>query len=160
MARCPEAPGTQTAGPWYRHAYVWLLIAFPAASVAGGLVMLLVAVQTNDGLVVDDYYRQGMEINRRMERDLKAQAAGLEAAIELVPGRIRVALSARGEFYPPGQLELSFMHPTRSGLDRTIILSETTPMIYEGRLPQLEAVRWYALIEADDWRLLDSIDLR
>ena len=155
----PEAADMQ-GGPWYRHAYVWLLIAFPAASVAGGLAMLFMAVQTNDGLVADDYYRQGMEINRRMERDLKAQAAGLGADIRFLSGRVRVALKARGEFSPPRRLQLSFMHPTRSGLDRTITLDETAPMIYEGSLPQLEAARWYALIEANDWRLLDSIDLR
>lgn len=122
--------------------------------------MLLVAARTNDGLVVDDYYRQGMEINRRMARDLKAQAIGLEADIEVAAGRIRVALGARGEFRPPRQLRLSFMHPTRAGFDREIVLDATAPMIYEGPLPPLDTARWHTLIEADDWRLLEVIDRR
>jgi hypothetical protein len=150
------------AAPWYRHLYVWLLIAFPAASVAGGVAMLVVAARTNDGLVVDDYYRQGMEINRRMERDRNAQAVGLDSDLAFDPesGRIRVVLSAQPGFKAPEQLSLRFMHPTRAGLDSVVVLDAVGPMSYEGPLPELEAARWYLLIEADDWRLLETLDPR
>jgi hypothetical protein len=148
--------------PWYRHFHVWLVIAFPALSVAGGVAMLLVAANTNDGLVVDDYYRQGLEINRRMERDQNAVSAGLGAGIEFdaAAGRLRVQLRANAGFPAPARLRMSFMHPTRAGRDRTVDLGAVAPMVYEGPLPELEGAKWYALIEADDWRLLESVDRR
>jgi hypothetical protein len=154
--------GGKAVLPWYRHFFVWLLIAFPALSVAGGVAMLLVAANTNDGLVVDDYYRQGLEINRRMERDRNAASAGLRAGIEFDPaaGHLRVRLRANAGFHSPARLRMSFMHPTRAGRDQTVDLGRVAPMVYEGPLPDLEGARWYALIEADDWRLLESVDRR
>lgn len=162
MDRLPDSAGARGALPWYRHFHVWLLIAFPALSVAGGIATLWLAFRTDDGLVADDYYRQGMEINLRMERDRRAVAAGLDADLELgrASGRIRVALRARPGFPAPEGLRLSFMHPTRTGMDRTVTLDVVGPMIYEGPLPDLEAARWYAVIEADDWRLLKSLAVK
>jgi hypothetical protein len=155
-------PGARGALPWYRHFHVWLLIAFPALSVAGGIATLWLAFRTDDGLVADDYYRQGMEINLRMARDRNAQAAGLEANLVLEPGagRIRVLLNAAPGFRMPPQLSLSFMHPTRAGLDHAVSLDAAGPMFYEGALPDLEPARWYAVIEADDWRLVKIVDRR
>ncbi len=49
---------------WYREPYVWLLIAIPACAVVAGFVTLALAIATDDGLVVDDYYWQGKQINR------------------------------------------------------------------------------------------------
>jgi hypothetical protein len=162
LDRLPDSSGARGALPWYRHFHVWLLIAFPALSVAGGIATLWLAFRTDDGLVADDYYRQGMEINLRMERDRHAVAAGLDADLEFerASGRIRVALRARQGFPQPEVLRLSFMHPTRAGLDRTVRLDAAGPMFYEGALPELEPARWYAVIEADDWRLVKVIDRR
>jgi uncharacterized protein len=44
--------------PWWRYGHVWLVIAGPAA----------VAVRSPDPVVAADYYRQGIEINRTLER--------------------------------------------------------------------------------------------
>jgi hypothetical protein len=162
LDRLPDSAVARGALPWYRHFHVWLLIAFPALSVAGGIATLWLAFRTDDGLVADDYYRQGMEINLRMERDRNAQAAGLEADVVVEPdaGRIRVLLNAAPGFEAPPRLSLSFMHPTRAGLDRTVTLDAAGPMVYEGALPVLGAARWYALVEADDWRLVKIVDRR
>jgi len=157
-----HAPDTESAPPWYRHLHVWLLIAFPAISVFGGIAMLVLAIRTDDGLVADDYYRQGMEINQSLGRDRAALAAGLGAKLDLDvgAGRIRVTLRAHPDFGPPARLRLTFMHPTRSGMDHVVDLSAVDALRYEGTLPDLERARWYALIEADDWRLIETIDRR
>lgn len=155
-------PDAQPALPWYRHFHVWLLIAFPAVSVVVGLAMLLVAIRSDDGLVADDYYRQGMEINRSLERDRTAQAAGLTAKLDpdSKPGVIRVTLDAHAGFPIPARLRVSFLHPTRAGKDRVIELPAVDPMSYEGSLPELDRARWYVLLEADDWRLVETLDRR
>lgn len=155
-------PESGPALPWYRHPHVWLLVAFPAVSVLGGIAMLIVALRTDDGLVTDDYYRQGMEINRSLARDRHAEAAGLDATVDLdsTPGRVRVTLRADAGFRPPPRLRVSFLHPTRSGYDRTVELGAITPLTYEGPAPELHAARWHALLEAGDWRLFETIDRR
>ncbi|MCK7576724.1 MAG: FixH family protein [Chromatiales bacterium] len=51
------------ACPWYREAMVWFVIAIPLTSVFTGFTMLYLAESGKDGMVVDDYYRKGKEIN-------------------------------------------------------------------------------------------------
>lgn len=58
--------------PWHKEHYVWLIIFFPMLAVIAGIVITILAVQSNDSLVVDDYYKQGLEINRVLERDQSA----------------------------------------------------------------------------------------
>ena len=103
--------------PWYRHPWVWLLIAVPLAAVIGGIITIYLAVTTSDGLVVDDYYRQGKAINRILARDRAAAEHGLEAhiALDAANNRVTVQLAARDADMPDA-LTLAFLHPTTQGL--------------------------------------------
>lgn len=65
----------QRAAPWYRQLWPWLIMAPPIVSVIGGLALAWAAVTTNDGLVTPDYYKQGIEINRRLTREQAASCA-------------------------------------------------------------------------------------
>ncbi len=152
---------------WYRQPYVWLLIAFPAISVAAGLTTLFFAVTTFDGLVVDDYYKRGMEINRELDRDRAATTRGLGAAVELEPGAplFRILLAAGAGQAAPAKLHVSFLHRTRPGFDQVVdaaLLANsvaTPPFIYQGATPKLVRGHWDILIEAGDWRLLETITI-
>jgi hypothetical protein len=44
----------------------------PSVSVVGGVLVLCIAVKTNDGLVADDYYQRGITINERLARERSA----------------------------------------------------------------------------------------
>jgi hypothetical protein len=57
---------------WWRHGYVWMLVAFPAAAVVGGTAMLVVATRLPDPVVAADYYRRGIEINKTLAARDKA----------------------------------------------------------------------------------------
>ena len=50
--------------PWYREPWPWLLMAGPAVVVVAGLFTAWLAVVHEDGLVADDYYKQGLGINK------------------------------------------------------------------------------------------------
>ena len=56
------------AKPWYREPWPWLLMAGPVAVVLAGIATTVLAVTTFDGLVADDYYKQGLGINRVIAR--------------------------------------------------------------------------------------------
>lgn len=50
--------------PWYRYGWPWFLMSFPAMAVVLGFHLLYLAMNTNNSLVVDDYYKQGKGINQ------------------------------------------------------------------------------------------------
>ena len=69
--------------PWYKEPWPWLFLVPITASVIVGFSMLGVAIQTNDGLVTDDYYRQGVLYNENLERDEKAQELGITGSLTM-----------------------------------------------------------------------------
>lgn len=146
---------------WYREPYVWLVILFPLLAIIGGVITAWLAVRSDDGLVADDYYKRGLEINQVLARDHAARDYGLEAQVTLGPDRkhLRLALRGNERFVNPAMVTATFLHPTRSGHDRLVTLSRRGGFIYEGDLPDLASDRWYLQIEADDWRILRSIHL-
>ena len=68
---------------WYREPLVWLLISFPLTAVIAGFFTLYLAIISKDGLVVDDYYQRGKEINMSLARDRAAARHGLHASVTL-----------------------------------------------------------------------------
>lgn len=147
------------ARPWYREPLVWLLIAFPLAAVLGGIATYVIADRTKDGLVVDDYYKKGKEINKSLARDQAAAQLGLHGGLRLdaASGRVAVELTARPGASLPQLITLRWLHATRGGLDRTQELVQARPGHYEAGFPELAPGRWYAQIEDADWRLQGSL---
>lgn len=146
------------AEPWYRHRWPWLLMAGPAIVVVAGVITTYLAVVTSDGLVTDDYYKQGLAVNQSIARDQVAVDRGLEA--ELVIGGdemlVRVFLRASQEMTMPESIRLRIAHPTRDGLDQNIELRADGAGFYTGRLSAPFTGRWLVTLEdtkREDWRL-------
>jgi hypothetical protein len=150
---------TLTPPPWYKQAWPWALIAGPAIVVVAGFVTLILALNSFDGMVEDDYYRQGLAINQVIERDQKAEALGLSAQIMIGEGgeEVRVLLSGKEDIELPERLVLRFYHPTRDGMDQDVELTKAGDGFYAGRLESLPAAssRWYLSLEdsGEAWRL-------
>lgn len=141
--------------PWYRHLWPWLLIAGPAAVIVAGLATLWLAIESADGLVADDYYRQGMAINKRMAREETAQRLGISADIVLQAGRIRIEL--KGE--APEALFVQLAHATRAGHDLRLRLAPIAPGTYEAELDKLAPGHWRVVIEdpRGTWRIAKEL---
>lgn len=149
--------------PWHRVPIVWLAIALPLAAVIGGFVTLWLAIRSDDGLVADDYYQRGKEINRDLTRDRAAAARGLKALLQLNAqgGELRIRFSAeRAQTSPlPTQLDVQFMHATRAGFDRKMTLARAPDGSYRALLPALAEGRWHVQLAAEDWRMIGSLHL-
>jgi len=147
---------------WYRQPYVWLVIVFPAIAVIGGIITAWLAVNTDDGLVADDYYRKGLEINKTLDREHAAEKYGLEALVTLDKDKniMQVTLHGNSHFKNPESVSLTFLHPTRGGLDRHVILRRVSGILYRAGLPRLPADHWYLRFEADDWLLMQTLYTR
>ena len=137
--------------PWYREPWPWLLMAGPAGVVAAGIVTLWLALGQDDGLVADDYYKQGLAINRVIARDAQARALGVAAELRFRAGGVSVVLQGDG----PAALELSMRHPTRAGQDRTVRLRPLGGGAYEGEFDVPAQGRWHVVLSDADarWRL-------
>jgi hypothetical protein len=144
---------------WYRVPFVWLLIALPLTSVVVGFTMLWLAIQSDDGVVEDDYYRKGKEINRVLARDQAAAKLWLESTLELNAASRELALRLRAnpETKLPPAVEIRFLHATRAGLDRSLIVPRNGDGAYRAPLPPLAPGRWNVQLAAHDWRLTGSL---
>lgn len=142
---------------WYKEPLVWLIIFFPLSAVLGGIVTTWLAITSYDGLVIDDYYKYGLQINKVLDREKTAERYGLKAVV--IPNqdnnRIRLILRSNEQFTMPDSLDLQFLHPTRDGFDQALTLAMVDEGIYEGALPELITGNWYLQISAQDWRLLE-----
>ncbi|MBW7900521.1 MAG: FixH family protein [Rhodocyclaceae bacterium] len=144
--------------PWYREPWPWFLMAGPAIVVVAGFVTAWLAVRSNDGLVEDDYYKQGLAVSQRLARDQEAAHLGLSA--ELVAGGngldLRLFLSGNADAALPEVLQLRIVHPTRAGADQTVALTKDAAGFYVGRLTApLQGGRWHVMLEDEGhgWRI-------
>lgn len=51
---------------WWRHPLMWMVIGGPAAVVVASFVTFWLAWRSPDALVSEDYYREGVEINKTL----------------------------------------------------------------------------------------------
>jgi len=147
--------------PWYRQTAPWLLMAGPAIVVAASFATLWLAVRSDDGLVSEDYYRRGLDINRTLAQSELAANLGLVAAVSITSERLSVRLSAKApSFAPPATLAATVSHPTRAGLDQSLILRLQGDR-YQGGFRLPEAGHWVLQLEdeANTWRLLGNLIL-
>lgn len=75
----------RAATPWYRQLWPWLIMAPPCVSVIAGIALAWTAIWSDDGLVTPDYYKQGVEINRRLTREQAANCAVKDRACMNAP---------------------------------------------------------------------------
>ncbi len=140
--------------PWYREPWPWLLMAGPAIVVVAGFVTLAFAIQSSDGLVADDYYKQGKAINMTLTRDAQARSLGYRAQLDLNANG-QVALRFEDALPAASGLKLTLHHPTRAGFDREILLRRVADTSYTAVMPPIDASRWSMTLEdeARTWRL-------
>lgn len=143
---------------WYQEPYAWMVAILPLVAVVAGFYTLRLAIISDDGLVTDDYYKKGLEINRVLERDERATAMAIDADIRLDPAasQIDVTMHAADVSKLPGQLRTRLMHATRAGLDQEITIVNTGGGHYAAPLPALAPGRWYLQVETGEWRVLKS----
>jgi len=141
--------------PWYRQRWPWFLMAGPAVVIVAGVVTFWLAVSSNDGLVADDYYKQGLAVNQLLQRDHHATSLGLHADLLRSERNVRLLLAATGEMALPATITLRLAHPTRPGQDQDMEMVSTGAGFYDGKLSADLSGRWLVSIEdpAGQWRL-------
>ncbi len=152
----------RTPTPWYREPWPWLLMSGPAIVVVAGIFTAVLAVRTQDGLVADDYYKQGMSVNKDISRDLNAKTADIQAEVLIDPAAQRVVLDVRHISPKTETMNIIFARATVSGKDRRVTLRRSGQNTFIGALTPLEIGKWYATLDDDShaWRLVNSVNIQ
>jgi len=125
---------SETEGPWYKQFWLWFIVTPLLVVFALGFTMLYMAIKTNDGVVVDNFYKDGKGIYVRNDEDALARERGLRAELRWVDDQLLVALS--GDLAPmPEALKLLFIFPTAQAGDVSLVLQHQGLGQYQGRLP-------------------------
>ena len=137
--------------PWYRHRWPWLLMLGPGAVVVAGAFTLWLAFASADGLVADDYYKQGLAVNRVLAKEEEARRLGVSAEVRIGGGEIAVRVAGQH----PQALFVRLAHATRAGLDVRLRLAPAADGVYRAELAPLAAGHWQVVIEdpRGSWRI-------
>ena len=136
---------------WTKEPWAWIVMAPPAAAVLAGLATWWIAASGADGLVAEDYYKQGLAINKVIAREARARELGISARLEIGGGRIRVRLEGAA----PEALFVHLAHRTRAGFDQRLRLARAGEA-YEAEMAPLAPGGWRVLIEDPQasWRIV------
>ena len=110
---------------WYKQFWPWFLIFLPASAVIASIATIILATNNADSLVVDDYYKKAMQINRDLSKIEYAKKVGLVGDLSFNSNQIALVIKAQKDsisFAPV--LNLMLIHPTDSNKDIRINLIE------------------------------------
>ena len=155
-------PPREDTLPWYKQFWPWFLISLPLAAVVAGLVTLNIAIETDDGLVSDDYYKEGLAIYKDADSAAKAKALGIVAnvAYDADTGAVTIRFDKP---LPSDTTSVSLLvtHPTMPNRDQSIQLFPVNDTDFTGRLEPLPAAHWKLAIGPADksWRIEGRLEL-
>lgn len=149
-------PGGDTQ-PWYRQFWPWFLIGLPATVVVASLYTVYLASSGADDLVVDDYYKDGLAINRQLEKKQRSLALGVDATLAFENGQVSVRVTGPVE---AASLDLLLSHPLEADRDFEVKLTRAGDDLYQGDLAYTVEPRWHWTLELpgpNGWRLDGSV---
>jgi hypothetical protein len=137
--------------PWYREPWPWIIFSGPAIVVVASLFSAWLALTHEDGVVAEDYYKQGLSINQMLRKGTTATTMGVQADFRLEGGRVHIQLTGDS----PEYVNLRIVHPTRAGADQRIMLRRTGDGDYSGDMEPVSArhVQLYLEDMTSKWRV-------
>lgn len=134
--------------PWYKQGWPWALIAIPFFTVVAGVITFIIANDTTDSLVQDDYYKHGLSINQNIGRTQKAIELGVTVKVSIdKESNLIIANLMSINSVKPDELVVYFSHPTQKSKDKTFTLSNLSGGEYVGSIDSLAEAFWHILLE-------------
>ena len=143
---------------WYKQFWPWFLITIPVISIILSVTMLNLAINTENSMVVDDYYKEGKAINLQLEKVQEAKARnivtelftrGKNISVEFLSGR-----PSSGE-----ALKLSFSHATLESKDFEVLLAQDANGIYRASMEHELTGKWNITLTplGQEWKISQSL---
>lgn len=149
---------SKTNPGWYKNPIVWMVIFFPSVAIVAGFITLFIAIDSDDGLVDSNYYKQGLGINKVIKNDANAIALNISGLISInaTTGDIQVKFSNQTQASLGSTINFKLAHRTSPGFDQETKLTQVDDtLLYTGKINALpnSGGRWRWEIKHDDWRI-------
>ncbi len=140
--------------PWYKQFWPWFLMSLPGSVVVACMITIYIAITTSDGLVDDDYYKEGLAYNRIVASDQKAASIGRSGELLINPDNSSFEIRLQGEQLDD-KVMVKFAYATLDDFDMEIIVSHIGNGIYRGNYTKLIEGKWLIKIQPEDkdWRI-------
>lgn len=122
-------------------------------------VFLYFALNTWPGLTSDKAYVEGLDYNQVLEAAERQNVVGWQSAVTITPNEsgslvTLTLLDAAGDALTKQGPILNITRPVGQPEPIAIAAHETSPGVYESRMPTLEAGRWHVIVQVGtDYRL-------
>lgn len=147
---------------WYKEPWLLLVVGGPLIVVCASIVTGVLAWRGSDKVVAEDYYKQGLMINKDLLRDSKARELQLSASItlDLAANRLKMTLSANRDLPDAVQVSLASSGKGLTSVTeviRRLPMKQLRPGEFEGDLSSnlsLASVKlFHVKVETTEWRL-------
>lgn len=148
--------------PWYKHPWLWFVIAIPVVSLILSFTMLFTALTHKDSEVEGDWRKNKKAVQENFHRETYASALSIEAIVTINNQQITVQISSPHQLDTdalPKQLNLVFAHPTHENKDLRLVLNQQANGEYQTTIPQTLTGRYYLDINTSVWRLKETIEM-
>ncbi|MEQ9210437.1 MAG: FixH family protein [Pseudomonadales bacterium] len=140
--------------PWYRQFWPWFLIALPASVVVACIATVVIAFRSPISMVEDNYYKEGLAINRDLSSRSFAESLKLQASVRFQPNLLQIDLNQVGS----ENLELRLIHSTDSSLDHEFNLAPQGDRRFSAELVQPLSGRYrielHGQLNGTSWSLM------
>lgn len=129
---------------WYRHGWVWFVLLIPFSAVLFGIFMIVAATQYPDDTVVDNYYKEGLAINKKFASinpgySVNVYRSGQESKTMIF------------DFIPlvKGVVKLNVFHVANGTKDMSVVLSQDS----DGTLVSHDSLLYSTFMQPGVWYL-------
>jgi hypothetical protein len=139
---------------WYKQFWPWFLIIVPLSSMVLSFTMMNFAFNSEDSMVIDDYYKEGRGINLKIQKLEQAKILNISAEAQISADSVSITFIS-GAPQSGEALVLDFFHSTQKPKDFSVNLLRDAGGIYRANIPQDVAGKWQLSLHPFDenWKI-------
>lgn len=149
---------------WYKEPWLLLVVGGPLIVVCASIFTGVLAWRGSDKVVAEDYYKQGLMINKDLQRDANARELQLSATIslDLDAHRLKMSVSANKALPNTVQMSLASSGGSMTSVTeviRRLPMTQVRPGEYEGDMNSSSNFSiaagklLHVKVETTEWRL-------
>ncbi|TBR38581.1 hypothetical protein CBF23_011870 [Marinomonas agarivorans] len=144
--------------PWYKQFWPWFVIAIPMSSVFVAVIQISLALQSPNDLVKENYYKEGLGINKVLDKRQKAKE--LSVAAEVLIDNLTGEIILTTQNTQASILELSFVHSAIANKDFSLTLNRIAENEYRGQLNKTLQGIWSLYLDSEQgWQVSARLDM-
>jgi len=145
---------------WYKQFWPWFLIVVPLSSMVLSFTMMNFAFNSEDSMVIDDYYKEGRSINLQIQKLQQAKVLNIATKTQVFADTVEVRFIT-GAPDNGTALTLDFYHSTQKFKDFSVTLLRDANGIYRAPFSGEVSGKWQLSLHPinEDWKIQQVISL-